>query len=153
MKTIPELEIRLAQADEQDAVTACVIDAYSKWIDVIGRKPRPMMSDYGTLIAQGVVYVVPGEAGLRGLIVILPTPDGMLIENVAVCPTYQRQGIGHALLAFAEEQAHAAGLTEMRLYTNALMTVNIALYESVGYREIQRQVEAKFTVVWMQKSI
>ncbi len=148
-----EIEIRLARADEQDAVATCVNDAYSQWIDVIGRKPRPMLADYGELIAQGVVYVVPGEAGLRGLIVIWPEDDAMLIENVAVCPSYQLQGIGHALLTFAEAQARAAGLTEMRLYTNALMAANIALYTRFGYRETQRQVEPLYTIVWMQKSI
>ncbi len=148
-----ETEIRLARADEQDAVAACVHDAYSRWVPVLGRRPMPMLADYGALIARAVVYVVAGESGLRGLIVIWPEDSAMLIENVCVCPTYQHQGLGHVLLSFAEAQARAAGLTAMRLYTNALMTPNIALYESLGYRETQRQVEPTYTVVYMEKRL
>ena len=147
------MEIRPAHPDEREAVTACVQDAYRKWIDVIGRIPMPMLADYGALIERGVVYVVPGETGIRGVLVIWPDDGALLIENVCVCPTYQHQGIGHALLAFAENQARAAGLPEIRLYTNSLMKANIALYETLGYAEFRREVGSNYVVVWMRKPL
>ena len=36
-------------------------------------------------------------------------------------------------MAFAEAQARTAGLGALRLYTNALMEPNIALYGRLGY--------------------
>lgn len=39
--------LRLAEASDAAAVTAIVRDAYSRWVPVIGREPRPMRADYG----------------------------------------------------------------------------------------------------------
>jgi ribosomal protein S18 acetylase RimI-like enzyme len=69
-----------------------------------------------------------------------------------------QQGSGHAkrLLAFAEQQARAAGMGEIRLYTNARMTRNIALYAACGYRETGRRsnpARPGWTVVDMAKPL
>ena len=57
----------------------------------------------------------------------------LLIVNVAVDPDRQREGLGQRLMRHAEDLARAAGFEGTRLYTNALMTANIALYERLGY--------------------
>lgn len=46
-----EPTIRLATEDDQDAVVACVAAAYRIYLTRLGRKPAPMLADYGALIA------------------------------------------------------------------------------------------------------
>lgn len=148
-------EIRLANPEEAEAVTACVDAAYSKWIEVLGRKPAPMLADYTELIERGVVYVLPDGDKLAGVLVIWPIEDAMLIENIAVEPGYQGKGIGKVLMDFAEVKAREAGLDMMRLYTNQKMEYNQAYYKKLGYD--QTRVEASppdgRLTVWMHKAL
>jgi ribosomal protein S18 acetylase RimI-like enzyme len=62
-----------------------------------------------------------------------PAQSAPLIVNLAVAPPRQGQGLGSRLLAHAEVVARAEGKPLLRLYTNRLMTPNIALYKSRGY--------------------
>jgi len=64
----------------------------------------------------------------------VPHADHVFIENVAVLPERQGQGLGRRLLAHAEDQARRRDLDEVRLETNAAMNTNVALYRSLGYR-------------------
>lgn len=70
---------------------------------------------------------------------LVPEDGGPLIENVAVNPAAQGRGLGRCLLAFAEDQARALGLSALRLYTNEKMTSNIALYERLGHVITERE--------------
>lgn len=40
------------------------------------------------LVEQGDVYVLPGESGLRAVLVLRPDGQGVFVENVAVHPTF-----------------------------------------------------------------
>jgi ribosomal protein S18 acetylase RimI-like enzyme len=85
---------------------------------------------------------------------VLEQRDGfVLVDNVAVDPAAQHQGVGRRLLAFAEGHARAAGLAEVRLYTNERMTANIRLYEHLGYRQLARETIRGRHAVWMTKSV
>jgi GNAT superfamily N-acetyltransferase len=63
---------------------------------------------------------------LRALLVLVPSPDGLVLESVAVRPAAQGSGVGGRLLALAGDRARGLGLTEIRLYTNVAMTENLA---------------------------
>jgi len=81
----------------------------------------------------------------------------LVIENVAVDPVRQGEGIGRRLLEFAEEAARGAGIGTVGLYTHEKMTENLALYARLGYEEDERrQVEAfsrVFSRVFMSKRL
>jgi ribosomal protein S18 acetylase RimI-like enzyme len=77
----------------------------------------------------------------------------MLLDNIAVDPACQGAGLGRELLAFAEQTARAAGHDVIRLYTNAAMTENIALYTRIGYAETHRVGEKGFRRVYMEKKL
>jgi len=119
------------------------------------REPAPMLADYAELISRGVVHVLherpTGE--LRGLIVLWPTDGAMCVDNVAVDPRYQGRGIGRRLITFAEEQARAAGLPELRLYTNEVMTENLAFYARLGFEEIGRRVDDGYKRIFLRKLV
>ncbi len=91
------------------AVEAIIEAAYSPYIPRIGRKPGPMLDDYGALIAEGCVHVVVAGGRVQGILVLRPEQDAMLLENIAVAPAAQGRGYGRILLDFAERAAAAGG--------------------------------------------
>ncbi len=112
-----------------------------------------MLDDYGSLIEAGRVHVVERESAIRGIIVLVPENDAMLLDNVAVDPDVQGSCLGRQMLEYAEQAARAAGYRAIRLYTNEAMTENISLYSRIGYAETHRAVEKGLKRVYMVKAL
>jgi ribosomal protein S18 acetylase RimI-like enzyme len=69
-----------------------------------------------------------------------------------VAPAFQGRGLGRRLMAQAEQLARELGRAEIRLYTNARFTENVALYQRLGYR-IDREEQGPLGVtVYMSRS-
>jgi ribosomal protein S18 acetylase RimI-like enzyme len=145
--------IRQAQPSDRAAVEAIVAAAYSVYVERIGKPPGPMLDDYRGLIGAGAVSVFEADGTITALIVLLLKPDHLLLDNIAVRPDRQGQGLGRRLVAFAETEARRLGYSELRLYTHATMTENIALYTRLGFRETGRGREAGYDRVFMAKPI
>lgn len=145
--------LRRATADDRPAVEAIVEAAYRHYIARIGSKPGPMLDDYGALIEAGRVHVMESDGTPKGVLVLIPEPDVMLLDNIAVDPSAQGAGLGRAMMRFAEESARKAGYKSIHLYTNAMMTENIALYTRAGYVETHRGVEKGLHRVYMTKQL
>ena len=145
--------IRRAAPDDVSAIAALVHDAYEKYVARIGRTPAPMTTDFGRLVLDGGVWVLETDGEIVGLIVLTAHPDHLLVGNVAVAPARQGQGLGKRLLAFAEAQARAAGLGELRLYTNVKMHENLALYERLGWTRYAEAEQDGFRRVFMRKTL
>jgi ribosomal protein S18 acetylase RimI-like enzyme len=146
------VHIRQAHATDASTIEDIVERAYSRYIQRIGRRPGPMDDDYAERIRRGQAFVA--EDGLvTGLIILIGESDHVLIENVAVDPRHQGEGIGRALLDYAETSARALGTSELRLYTNATMTENLALYTRLGYQEVERRTDKGFERVFVSKCL
>lgn len=143
--------LRPAQARDVDGITACVDAAYRPYIERIGRKPGPMLEDYARVIEERQVTVAESEGGIAGVLVLALTPEGLLLDNVAVLP--EHRGIGKALLQYAESEARRQGFGSLYLYTHEQMSENRALYSKIGYIEYDRRVEYGFARVYMRKSL
>ena len=87
------------------------------------------------------------------MLILEDGPDCFLLENIAVRPDRQRLGFGRMLLDFTEAEAARRGWSAVTLYTNALMTVNIAIYTRRGYVERERRTEKGFDRVYMEKRL
>ncbi len=111
-----------------------------------------MTADYAAAVADGTVWVATRDDPVVGLLVLLPRPDHLLLENVAVLPAEQGRGTGSQLLAFAEEEARRRGLPEIRLYTNEAMTENLSYYPRRGYTETHRARADGFSRVFFRKA-
>src|SRR5712691_10997500 len=146
--------IRRATPDDRAAVEAIVHAAYAIYVDRIGKPPGPMLDDYTRLIEDGAVSVFAAPDGvLAGLVVLLPASDHLLLDNVAVRPERQGEGIGRRLIGFAESEARRLGYRELRLYTHEKMRENIALYLRLGFAETGRGREAGYDRVFMTKRL
>ncbi|MBK8160196.1 MAG: GNAT family N-acetyltransferase [Rhodospirillaceae bacterium] len=149
--------IRPAEPHEAAAITDIVHAAYAKWVPVIGREPLPMRTDYGQALLehQFDVMVEQGRIGgpIVGLIETMQRPDHLWIENVAVAPAAQGQGIGRHLLAHAEQKAMDAGCFELRLLTNGAFEANVLLYRRLGYVVEREEAFMNGTTVYMSKKL
>ncbi|KAF2967419.1 hypothetical protein GQX73_g6152 [Xylaria multiplex] len=146
-------EPRIANQSDLAAIQDIVKDAYTPYVSSIGRKPGPLLDDYETLINAGRVTVVDVDHVVRGILVLIPENDAMLLDNVAVAPSAQGLGLGRELMAYAEQRARIAGYSMVRLYTHELMTKNIEYYSRIGYLETHRAEENGLKRVFMAKSL
>jgi ribosomal protein S18 acetylase RimI-like enzyme len=145
--------IRLATPEDLADVEEIVRAAYAGYIPLIGQQPGPMRDDYSALIEKRSVYVLVGQSGIIGVLVLLPEEDAMLLDNVAVRPEMQGRGYGRLLIAYAERLSIDRGFRAIRLYTNEAMSENIRLYERLGFVETHRAEEKGFRRVYMRKAL
>src|ERR1700693_6451395 len=107
--------IRRAQTEDRKAVEDIVQAAYAMYVERIGKPPGPMLDDYGALIAQDAVGVLEDADGaIAALIVLLAKPDHLLLDNIAVRPDRQGQGLGRRVIEVAEGEARQLGDRELR---------------------------------------
>jgi len=142
------MSFRKALAGDLDAVVSLTQAAYEHYTPLLGAPPIPVNEDYTPRIERGEVWLLESGADLAGLIVLEKHPDHAMIFSVAVSPAFQGKKLGIALLDFAGEQALKWGVPEIRLYTNARMERNIALYTAYGFRETGRR-EKSYRPGWI----
>ncbi|MGW0535421.1 GNAT family N-acetyltransferase [Streptomyces sp. NPDC003032] len=149
-------EIRLATAADVPAVRAVTDAAYHHYIARIGIVPAPMEADHAADVAAGRVYVT-GDP-VVGLLVLVPVTEPreeahLLLESIAVHPEAAGQGLGRDLLTYVDAHARALGLTEVRLYTNALMWENQKIYPRYGYELVERRIEGPYDRLHYRKRL
>lgn len=148
-----EIGFRRAAGADAEVLSAVTTAAYQHYIPRIGRPPAPMAADFAEAVRHDEVWVAVRDGAIVGLIVLVPEPDHLLVENLAVLPSAQGRGIGSALLALAEDQAERHGLYELRLYTNEAMTENIAYYPRRGFTETHRAGQGGYRRVFFSKPL
>lgn len=145
--------IRRAVASDQHAVKECVRAAYGVYIERIGRPPAPMLADYAALIAEGVVYVLTIRGRIRGVLVMMRQGATMFVENIAIAPECQRQGLGRIVMMHIEQQTRKEQLSAIRLYTNELMAENLVFYHKLGFEEEGRSMQDGYQRVFLCKDL
>ncbi|TPM96446.1 GNAT family N-acetyltransferase [Mesorhizobium sp. B2-1-3A] len=131
--------MRLAHSEDLAAIVALTEAAYAPYSAVLDAPPIPVTEDYAPRIANGEVWLLESGGELAGVLTLERHQDHAMIFSVAVSPAFQGKGFGIALLKHADERTGSWGLPEIRLYTNAKMERNIALYLAYGYRETGRR--------------
>lgn len=149
----PELGFRPAQADDAPAIRALLEAAYAIYVPRMGRLPVTMDGDFTAAVRDDLIWVLTDGTGLLAVLHLRLRPDHLFIEDVAVRPGRQRQGIGKRLLAFSEREGRRRGHREIRLFTNATMVENAGLYAGLGYREYRREPVRGTDVIYMRKAL
>jgi ribosomal protein S18 acetylase RimI-like enzyme len=145
---------RRATAGDVADMVRLVEGAYGGYASRFGFRPRPMDDDYARRVREDEVWVVAsGAARVAGLLVLVPRPDHLLLDNIAVDPEHQGGGIGRMLLDLAAGRAVEQGFDTIRLYTHRLMVDNQRIYERDGYVETHRQTEDGFDLVHYAKHL
>lgn len=145
--------VRPATPAEGGTLAGIAREAYRRYVPRMGREPAPMLADYDAVAASGQAWVAQDRGEVIGFIVLVPLPDYLMVENLAVRPSSQGCGAGSRLLALAGEQARARGLGELFLYTSELMTENIGYYRRRGFTEIDRGEKDGFARVFFARKV
>ena len=153
MQTVEGEELRQAVAADAPAIRELTRSAYAKWVPLIGREPKPMTADYDDAVARHRFDLLYVEGTLAALIETIREPDHLLVENVAVSPSFQGRGLGRRLMAHAERLAASSGFAEVRLYTNKRFAENVEFYLRLGYRVDREEVLPVGTAVHMSKRL
>ena len=109
-----------------------------------------MSADFATAVAADHVVVIETAGVIDGYMVAWPESDAYFIENIAVDPARQHQGLGRKLIDHAAAEARRHNLSAIRLYTNAAMTENLSMYAHIGFVETHRATENGFDRVYMR---
>lgn len=142
-----------ATPNDLAVVEGLVERAFSAFINVIGKKPGPMLDDYAAAIATGEVWLAE-DAGLnKGMLYLIPCDGYLDLETLAVDPQWHGQGVGKALLAFTEERAKALGYRDIHVYTNQKFEVATQMYPRYGYAEVHRGEEKGYQRVYYRKTL
>ncbi len=145
--------IRAARAGDAGRIGEIARAAYAKYVPRIGCAPAPMVADFAAEIAAGRVAVIEAGGAVEGYLIAWPEADAYFIDNIAVDPAAQRRGLGRRLMDHATRAARRWGLSAIRLYTNAAMTENLALYGRMGFVETHRAIEQGFDRVFMVRAL
>jgi ribosomal protein S18 acetylase RimI-like enzyme len=145
--------VRLAALSEAVTLHAIAREAYQRYVPRIGRDPAPMSAGYAAAVRDGQAWVAVDQGQVIGFVVLIMQQDHMLLENLAVRPSWQGRGAGSRLLALAEDEAVRLRLAEIRLYTNEAMTENLAYYPRYGYAETHRAEQDGFRRVFFGKRL
>lgn len=133
------MNLRAARPEDLAAIVSLTQAAYAPYTALFGGPPIPVTEDYAPRIGRGEVWLLESGSELAGVLTLERHEDHAMIFSVAVSPAFQGKGFGIKLLNHADQQARLWGLPETRLYTNAKMQRNIALYLAYGYRETGRR--------------
>jgi GNAT superfamily N-acetyltransferase len=145
--------IRVATAADVPAVTRCVCAAYLRYIERVGKQPAPMLQDYSEVIQTSQVHVATCNRHIVGVLELLVTDEGFLLDSIAVDPSAQGTGVGRALFEFAEHEARRQGYDSIYLMTNEKMTENQDLYSRIGYVLFDRRIVHGYPRVLMRKAV
>ena len=142
---------RPANGGDAPRITALMRAAYGIYVPRFGRSIPPLEADYTEELNHCDAWVLEAGGHLCGALFLSPQSDHMLLVNVAVDPANQGRGLGRRLIEKAEDETRKRGYTEIRLFTHAGMSENIALYTRLGWLEYERREEAGVPRVFMRK--
>jgi GNAT superfamily N-acetyltransferase len=128
-----DCELRRATVDDLDRVVALQHAAYAANRALLGVEPIPLLADYNTILVDMEVWLAEDAGRLRGVLILEPRRDDLLLWSVAVAPSEQGTGLGRSLLAATEERAGQLGRTMVRLYTGTVLKQRVAWYARHGY--------------------
>ena len=147
-----DLELRRATPADAEAIRRLVHAAYVDYTPLLGRTPSPMLTDFDAAIREHEVWVLVEADGVPAAVLeLIDEPERLWIDNVAVDPSRQGQGLGRRLLRFADEEARRRGRPELGLLTNERYVANIAMYERYGYIETHREPRQGTDVIHFRK--
>lgn len=148
-----DIILRVANLNDLTAIEALVEAAYGPYRKAIGVEPGPLQDDYTDAITKNRVQVLIRGPDIISLLILIPKSDALLIDNVAIDPAWQGQGLGRYLMSVAEAVGRAGCHPCLRLYTHEKMAANIALYGHLGFEETARIRERGLNRVYIEKPL
>lgn len=145
--------IRAAVLLDIPAIKDCATAAYEVYVHRIGKEPAPMQANFVEQLTTHAIDVYEHQGTIVAYIVYQAQKQTMMLENVAVHPSYAGHGFGSGLIHHVEKIAVQQHIATVSLYTNEAMIENLRLYPKLGYRETHKAEEDGFSRVYFEKSV
>ena len=94
--------IRVAETGDVSQMQAIALDAYSVYVEKMGRDPAPMHADLHTHISNDTVFVVMSGGDIAVYVILCSVNDEWWLDNFATSLNHRGQGIGRLLVIAAE---------------------------------------------------
>ena len=147
-------KIRKGTTSDKFQIENIASKAYKKYVDLMGKKPAPMVADFLKHLNEDDVFVIEDTYNSRimGYAIIILKNNEYWLENIAVYPTKTKQGFGSQLIRYVEDFVSKSAST-IQLYTNVKMYENIDWYKRIGYSESKRKTVDGFERVYFIKKL
>ena len=147
------LTIRRATIKDSDDLLKIAEIAYDKYLPLMDKKPAPMLADFNKHIAEDIVFIALAEVEIiAGYVVLQQIKGQWWLDNIAVHPNHQEQGIGAKLRIEAENYVSILS-DRIQLYTNIVMADNISWYERAGYVITQQALINGYERLYFEKRL
>ena len=149
-----DFKIRKGITNDRSQIENIAYRAYKKYIDLLGKKPRPMTANFSKHLKDDCVFVIEDvqKRQLVGYAVVIIKENKYWLENIAVEPAKSKQGFGTQLISYVEDYISKFAL-EYQLYTSVKMYENIEWYKRNGFRESKRMEVEGFEGVYFIKKL
>lgn len=142
-----------ATIKDSDALLKIAEIAYETYLPLMDKKPAPMLADFEKHISEDIVFMALTEAEeIIGYVVLQQIEGQWWLDNIAVHPSYQGQGIGTKLRIEAEDYVSVLA-DRIQLYTNIVMADNISWYERAGYVITQQALINGYERLYFEKRL
>ena len=137
---------------QEAQLLAIAREAYQQYVSAIGKEPAPMVADYAAHIADDTILTASDDGVLIAFAVIIEKEDGIWLETIAVADGHRGQGVGTALLGYAERFISGKARS-YQLYTNEKMTRNKDWYLALGFTLTDIKTQEGYRRIFFKKEL
>ena len=112
-----------------------------------------MVADFAAEIAADHVVVIETAGMVVGYLIGWSETDAYFIDNIAIKPMRQGEGLGRKLIDHAIQEARRLGLPAVRLYTNVAMNENLSMYAHLGFSQTHQAWENGFHRIYLRLNV
>ena len=135
------VNIRLAEAADAEAIAAVLREAFGVYRENYTPEAfeavTPSAEKILTRFAEGPQWVAETDGNVVGTVSLKTEPEGLYIRSMAVSPSVQGKGVGHALLKAVNEFADASGHERIFLHTTYFVPGAGEMYAKHGFRWVR----------------
>jgi GNAT superfamily N-acetyltransferase len=128
-----------ATPDQLAKVDALIRSAFTPYVRGLGREiAADAYGWFGGAIASGDIFVAKEGEEIVGVIATKRGEGEMILEQIGVSPTRQKQGIASWMIGQIEPIARDRGLRTLSLNTAEMMEDRVRLYSRHGFKIVRR---------------
>lgn len=143
--------IRPARESDIQQIKFLAQTCFAPYVSRLGKNIKVPEPDHGQNVRDGKVAVYMVDNSVRGFITTHIDGMDIHIENMAVTAKFRRQGVGRALLDYADQQGIRRKCLRLVLYTSVISFENIAYYRGRGFTEIDRRSNDEHEMVLFER--
>jgi len=141
MEMNAEVSVRLATADDAEAISKVLRDAFTVHREFYTAEAFAVVTPNAEEILrrfdEGPQWIAEVDGRVVGTVSMITEPEGLYIRSMAVSPGAQGRGVGHRLLEAVDEYARSTDFERVFLYTTYFVPGAKEMYEKHGFEWVR----------------